>query len=221
MEFSSSAEARKLCYAEPVVKQRATMCSELLAQNFPPCDLWTTAQHVSQGVSPDTDSEALQSARELSVADTSVFQVLTHRPLLNQSVGKYVGPCGMVSKEKAYSGPLKSKATDISNETTLWGEGLRSAQGCISLRKAMAGVKRLGSHSPSLSSQQFRGATYSRCVTRGRCATRGVRDQGQAWWDWATASVRIPYFNLIHILRFCVKFNTLMHTRGKWHSEHP
>lgn len=95
------------------------MCSELLAQNFPPCDLWTTAQHVSQGVSPATDSKALQSARELSVADTSVFQVLTHRPLLNQRVGKYVGPCGMVSKEKAYSGTLKSKATDISNETPL------------------------------------------------------------------------------------------------------
>lgn len=119
MEFSSSAEARKLCYAEPIVKQRATMCSELLAQNFPPCDLWTTAQHVSQGVSPATDSKALQSARELSVADTSVFQVLTHRPLLNKSVGKYMGPCGMVSKEKAYSGTLKSKATDISNETAL------------------------------------------------------------------------------------------------------
>lgn len=65
--------------------------------------------------------------------------------LLNQSVGKYVGPCAMVSKEKVYSGPLKSKATDISNETPLWGESLGSAQGCISLSKTMAGVKRLGS----------------------------------------------------------------------------
>lgn len=50
------------------------------------------AQHVSQGVSPDIDSEDLQSARELSVAGSSVFQVLTHRPLLNQTVRENVGP---------------------------------------------------------------------------------------------------------------------------------
>lgn len=125
------------------------MCSELLAQNFPPCDLWTTAQHMSQGVSPVIDSGDLQSARELSVADTSMFQVLTHRQLLYQTVRENVG--GMVSKEKAYSDPLKAKQLTSFQMKALYEGKAKEKLKNAALRKSRAEVKHLGSCSPSLS----------------------------------------------------------------------